>query len=134
MKLPAGKYYIGDPCYVLNTSNGFNWEHVLSSTGFFGTDTADRGGVFEYKGMKMFASSTAYGDGCYKDNHRRTYPVDGGMISAIPLAHLPLEVDKRLGHVVDFESDFQCCPVDDGGSIVIGNIVIETSPSEDMGF
>jgi len=130
MKLPAGKYYIGDPCYVLTDHNGFSWDHVLTSTDFFGMSTEARGGVFEYKGTKMFASSTAWGDGCYKDNYGRSYGVDAGLLSAIPLSCLT-NFDERLGHVVEFDSSFPCYPVDEDGDIVIGHVIIETNPTDD---
>jgi hypothetical protein len=50
MQFPAGKYWIGDPCYVLG-ANGFSWTH-----------------------------STAYGDGLYKDKLGRVYLVDSGTL------------------------------------------------------
>ena len=34
--LKAGKYYVGDLCYVLDEDNGFDWDTVLHDTGFLG--------------------------------------------------------------------------------------------------
>ena len=54
MQFPAGKYWIGDPCYVAG-ANGFSWVH-----------------------------STFIGDGIYTDNRGRDYLVDSGALGIFP--------------------------------------------------
>lgn len=90
---PAGKYYIGDLCYVIggedydNTvgdgADGFytNGKHVI---GYFGT---------------------AYGDGFYEDTHGRKYGVDAGIIGIAPVALID-EKEGGLGGIITFENEF----------------------------
>lgn len=93
---PAGKYYIGDLCYVLGEENyestvcdgadGFhtNGKHVI---GYFGT---------------------AYGDGCYQDTKGRSYGVDAGIIGIAPAALLEKikGKDEEAWGVLTFENEF----------------------------
>jgi hypothetical protein len=69
---PAGKYYIGDPCYVLDDEI-YDAIVIGSGEGFFtnGTHTI---GFF----------GTAYGDGCYRGTNGKTYGVDAGIIGIVP--------------------------------------------------
>ena len=83
LTIPAGQYWIGDPCYVLGDKNGFYWMPLLNETGYFGLFASKRDQElnvyqeltdcvyllsFDKKrdGLKAFVSSTMYGDGQYK--------------------------------------------------------------------
>jgi hypothetical protein len=88
---PAGEYYIGDACYVLNREL---YLYVTNYMDCFITNGTYKLGIF----------STAYGDGLFKDTKDRCYGVDGGNISIIPI-HL-IEKDG-LGHIIKFENDFE---------------------------
>ena len=134
--LKAGKYYVGDLCYVLREENGFDWDDILETTGYLGIfvpgtnqrlDRDETTGYFHYRGVKFFSSSTAYGDGSYYDEEGREYGVDAGLIGCFPLDALPAGADTNDGHVVNFPRDFSCHTVDKDGRIEIGNLVIETS-------
>lgn len=73
--LPAGSYYIGDPCYVIRDKD---WEKVcdvLSNTS----------GVLNVLSLPFFMAGTAYGDGTYQDNDQNEYPVDSGTLGAVPV-------------------------------------------------
>ena len=61
MKMPAGTYYIGDPCYIFEKS----WDKVLNETNYLQNDT-----LF---GKPVCIDSTAYGDGLYTDNFGQDY-------------------------------------------------------------
>lgn len=96
MEMPGGEYYIGDPCYVIDESL---WSKFCTMI-----DDCDDGAVFEFEGHQVFVCSTNYGDGTYKDQMQRQYPVDAGIIGAIPIALIsPAKVEYIQGN---WEGDF----------------------------
>ena len=70
--LPAGKYYVGDLCYVMHEE----WDEVC---GLFFKGRTDHGcnqGEFMLKDGRRFACyNTRWGDGTYFDEDRNRYPV-----------------------------------------------------------
>jgi hypothetical protein len=89
--LPAGTYYIGDPCYVIED----HWDAFLEALNAAeGKDGYLRGVVFTFAGRQVFVSATNTGDGVYRDNEGVNYPVDAGMLAAIPV-----ELTGTRGHV-----------------------------------
>lgn len=120
---PAGKYYIGDACYVIADEK---WMDFLEN-GFWPADEKGES-VFEYEGHKCFAHYTAWGDGVFTDIKTGSrIPVDAGMISAIPIALVTkhaLEDIKRLGMIVEFEQDVSVSYED--GTFYIGGHIIHT--------
>ena len=74
----ARGFYIGDICYVLD-------ERVYSD--MWGDKYNFNDGCFEVPGTgySFAVGSTAYGDGCYKDEHGNSYGVDAGVIGIVPL-------------------------------------------------
>jgi hypothetical protein len=117
-QLNAGQYYIGDPCYVIADDE---WDDFLGV--FISSDS----GFFEYKGHSFFVSNTAYGDGSYEDNFGNTYPVDAGLIGAIPM-ELVSQYKEKDGTLYTFSEPFVCiaCDIEDEGGISIGHIIIKT--------
>lgn len=117
-KLPAGKYWIGDLCYVLRDQ----WDEVCSLT-ISGNDCLE--GVFTLADGTSFGTlNTAHGDGEYLDLSRaRHYPVDSGTIGCV----LADKVDDKLsgGHVLDIPYEFE--PRRDGGYLIFGWVVIDTN-------
>ena len=120
--LPAGQYYIGDPCYVIGTKEHRDWIAILDKTNYFD------GNVYELDGRKVWAHGTAHGDGCYTDNLGNAYGVDAGLIGAIPVELVDdVEEAKRLGQIHDFEDDFACTYKN--GTLNFGDLVlIDTDP------
>ena len=121
--LPAGKYYIGDLCYVVE-----NWEeyHQL----FFPNEGNDQHvGVFtNSEGVKFANYGTAYGDGVYFDEEKNEYAVDSGSIGCIPIE--AIQEPHALGNVVDFPVEFDCEFLEHSGTIRIGDVFIDT----DLGY
>lgn len=125
MKLPKGKYYVGDPCYIF----GESWSDVLAETDFFDAETL--------RGKPVCAGGTAYGDGLYEDNCGREYWVDSGMIGILPVSLLRIDKKKTLKeikasegmHIIEFteETEVAC----DNGVFRFGNIVIDTRDDDD---
>ena len=134
--LPAGKYYVGDLCYVMHKE----WDEVC---GLFFKDRDDHGcneGEFNLKDGRRFASfNTKYGDGAYYDQFGDEYGVDAGLIGCIALNDIDLTNDDnfiRGGQIIEFVSDFSVSGSqglsrkDWDGVIRIGHIVIKTDDCE----
>jgi hypothetical protein len=122
-KFKAGKYYIGDLCYIFNKS----WSDILEISNYF------KVGKFSFKGIEMYADRTAYGDGGFKDNFKNSYCVDSGSIGIAPIE--ALDIDKiiikdieNLGNIVEFSDDFYV--ESKNGYFKFGNIIIKTSEEE----
>ena len=69
-------FYIGDCCYALDGKTYAKWGDARYKNGIIK--------VGDYENAKFIVAHTAYGDGVYYDNHNNRYPVDAGVISAIP--------------------------------------------------
>ena len=102
--LPAGRYFIGDPCYVLDDQDWLrfcSWFDRLEA----GEETEeDRE---EWNGVA--ADYTAYGDGVYSTSNG-VFSVDSGMIGAVEESYWKngkedLDRYNELGNVVVFEDD-----------------------------
>lgn len=116
----AGRYYVGDLCYVLRDS----WEEVCNITI---QDIGNvKNGVFTFSDGREFALfSTAYGDGIYSDNYDNEYPVDSGSIGCILVSDVDTPEGVDNGNIIDFPTDFE--PYIGGeGRIVFGPVVIDT--------
>jgi len=118
----AGKYYIGDLCYIIDSKK---WSFICTNF--------RKEGPIDKEVADIAMASTTYGDGLYNDNKRGTnkgiYYVDSGTIGVISMDN-PLFDKKKLekvkyGKVVDFENDFKFECTD--GKFVIGDIKINTS-------
>ncbi len=95
---PAGKYFIGDPCYGVPYDD---WSKLLDDTGLLGlypedskylgnpdeyAAKEDQAAIFELdNGYYVLAAPTAYGDGSYEGSDGNYYPVDAGMIGAVSI-------------------------------------------------
>ena len=121
-KLPAGKYWIGDPCYVLDDDNGdFDWGTFCRFC--FQGDSSGRKneGIVTHQGITFAYFGTAYGDGAYVDQEGNLYGVDAGMLGCIPIDHAGY---CHLGDIHDFPEPFSCNY--NNGTITFGHIVIKT--------
>lgn len=129
---PAGKYYIGDPCYAVKDGK---WIELVETTGCFGLHNKFEipydnwnDGLFLYNGKKCFAEGTAYWVGSYQDNKGRIYGVDAGLIGIMPLECC----DGNLmdgGNIVEFEKPFYVSA--NNGVFEFGNVIINTRDDED---
>lgn len=131
--MPAGKYYIGDLCYVMTNEE---WRKFCDIT-LDGQKVKD--GEFQFKDGRRFATySTAFGDGVYHDQYGHSYSVDAGLIGCILVEDI--KADKYdnlldLGAIQEFDTDFvtgggRGTP-DWQGTIQFGRVVIETNPVEE---
>lgn len=119
--IPAGTYWVGDPCYAFEDHE--LWLRLLTSGGI---DRQSIPRVMECSadGARFVASSTAHGDGTYKDQQGREYPVDAGLIGVVP-ARPGVETPWGM-HEVEFEQEFTVGYMD--GAVTIDTITIDTDP------
>jgi hypothetical protein len=133
MTMPAGKYYVGDLCYVMHDE----WNECCDL--FFpyvpGNPNHQAEGEFTLKDGRRFASfGTAWGDGTYRSSIGTDHCVDSGSIGCISVYDIrdktyDLERLQQLGAIVDFEAPFE---VDaDYGLLKFGAVLIETAADEE---
>ena len=129
MTMPAGKYYIGDLCYVMHPE----WNEVCDL--FFPANHPPRGveGEFTLADGRRFASfGTAYGDGVYRSNISTKHSVDSGSIGCIRMEDIrddQYDNIEELGAVVEFDQPFEVSA--DQGLLVFGHVQIETAGGYD---
>ena len=135
-ELPAGTFYVGDPCYGFTSEAGEAdnvWMEWLN-TCYKNSDQEDPNRVMlmdgEVRGLRVVASGTKYGDGGYEDQYGRVYGVDAGLIGVIPASGwVTTDETPRGMHKVEFPTPFHIGY--DDGTITIGDIAIETGWLDD---
>lgn len=113
----ARGFYVGDICYALN-------DRIYDE--LWGDELEYKDGVHTVPddsllpgsaGFSFAVSSTAYGDGVYRDQKGRKYCVDAGVIGAIPLELVDPEKNTYGGHV--FKNPGICEFREQGGMFTI---------------
>lgn len=121
--MPAGRYYIGDLCYVMHDE----WDEFCSITI---QDRECLNGEFALTDGRRFATyGTAYGDGVYPCSNGSSLGVDAGLIGCICVDDIS-ENDRNsiyLGTVVDFAKPFDTS--ESNGVIRFGHITVDTGDS-----
>lgn len=115
--LPAGEYFIGDPCYIIR-----DWDKAIEVSNCF-----DKEGLHNIDSKIFCGIGTEYGDGTYLDNHGHEYSVDSGLIGATSIKFLEddrKELSKQ-GFFREFNVDVECGYAD--GVIFFGGVMIDTS-------
>ena len=122
--MQAGKYYVGDLCYVMSDDE---WSEVCSIT-IKGNQCIE--GEFEFKDGRKFAMySTAWGDGEYQDQYGNCYGVDSGTIGCI-LADDIKYIGVEPIELHTFATDFVTAgKKENDGIIQFGHVIIETNPT-----
>jgi hypothetical protein len=128
--LPAGRWWIGDPCYPFPNDGpkSDEWERVLEATDFFERPHCDLGEI------QVWAGSTTYGDGTYLGTDGNSYPVDAGMLGIMPVSTVDyLGNDKawlsQCGKFMEFPIPFRV-EVNNGG-FMFGSLFIETGNEDE---
>lgn len=134
MTMPAGKYYVGDLCYVMHDE----WDECCSLFFHGRNDHGCNEGEFNLKDGRRFVSyNTKWGDGGYNDQYGNQYGVDAGLIGCIKLDDIDLTNESnftRGGQIIEFKEPFNCYggrTPDWDGVIRIGHIVINTGADYD---
>jgi len=126
--MKAGTYYVGDLCYVLHDV----WNEVCDI--IFASNDMCEGEHALKDGRKFAVYSTRWGDGTYKDEQGRKYPVDAGIIGCIlsadvkPMSDDWWTNDTDHGNVIEFTEDFYTSSYD--GVLHFGHVTIDTSNDE----
>ena len=129
MTMPAGRYYIGDLCYVMHPE----WKEVCRL--FFPANAPPRGveGEFTLKDGRRFASfATAWGDGEYRSSINTLHSVDSGSIGCIRVEDIrdnTYSNIETLGAIVEFDQPFEVSA--DQGLLKFGHVLIETADEEE---
>lgn len=124
--MPAGRYYIGDLCYVMHDV----WDEAVSL--MFPPNHSGQGvdGEFTLRDGRRFANfGTRWGDGTYTSNIRTRHLVDSGSIGCIRVEDIrdnTYDNIETLGAVVEFAQPFEVS--EDSGLICFGAVEIETNP------
>ena len=125
--MPAGRYYVGDLCYVMHPQ----WREVCDLL-FAGRDDGGcNEGEFTLKnGVRFAIYNTAYGDGVYPDQKGNSYPVDAGCIGCIRVEDV-YDPEWYLEGMTEhtFEQDFTTST--DGETISIGHVAVFTGYEEE---
>jgi hypothetical protein len=125
MTMPAGRYYIGDLCYVMHPE----WSEACAL--FFPSNTDSRGvnGEFVLKDGRRFANfDTMFGDGTYSSNMDTVHSVDSGSIGCIRMEDIrdtTYSDIESLGAIVEFTEPFETEKIGPG-LIKFGHVEIET--------
>jgi len=125
-KLPAGTYYVGDLCYVVNDDD---WSDFCERS--FPDSYTEVVGIFEtFEGINYANFGTKYGDGGYADYNGRKYSVDSGSIGCIPVCALSDKCSSaliaHLGNIIDFPEAFEVGYDEETGTITFGDVEIMT--------
>lgn len=115
--VPAGTYVLGDPCYTVPDED---WDKLLQSCDYFKRPVGISGG------FEVLAFPTLYGDGVYRDQKGREFPVDAGLIGLVPVEYAQITDDKFYPtYTVEFKTLTACeCRAD--GTLIFGDVKIET--------
>lgn len=119
--MPAGVYYMGDPCYAIDDDKWHDYLHTC----LWSKDTEH---VFEE--LPVLAFGTMYGDGCYQGSNGEMYGVDAGLIGVV---HEKLVVRERaweLGTKFVSEVPFECWNDEDTGMMTFGSVSIMTGDDD----
>jgi hypothetical protein len=97
--MPAGRYYIGDLCYVIDDNEV--WSEVCSFMFQYNRETKqeeNHEGQFTLKdGRTLVIYGTRYGDGTYSSNVGTSHSVDAGVIGAM----LESQCDTKYEHIAE---------------------------------
>ena len=125
-KIPAGTYYIGDPCYVFNNSGkADSWEKIIEISDCFDIPH------IEFKDKPVIAFGTKFGDGSYNG-----FSVDSGLIGIVDISLIEEgsaffnESFNRDKHTITFDKPFDF-EWDDGDFHIGGRISIYTNDDYD---
>ena len=130
-RLPAGQYFIGDPCYVLSTGDHDGWIRFLMDNKLINEGPPHQGEC-DYEGHACFVGGTSYGDGTYLLSTSHELSVDSGLLSAVPMAandEPNLRHLAQLGAIITFHKGFDCSVED--GVFWFGDHSVNTSDHPD---
>lgn len=138
LKVLPGKYWIADPCYLLNEKRYDELTEKYHNDNELVYEEESRDGK-----LICYAFPTAHGDGeypVYKSLYKClvnpltdiiNLPVDSGLISitSFDLATETKEYDERVGFIVEVLETIDVWT--DGETITFGTLFVDTNPKDD---
>lgn len=126
VKVPAGKYWLGDPCYVIESND---WSKVCEA--FYADENQGKSVVqVDLNGNTVVLCQTAWGDGEYRSSKGHILPVDSGTIGLVSLAYDPeFKSNFDLCSEVEFTVDTKVDNFD--GIMFFGTIRVDTKGDEE---
>ena len=116
--VPAGRYYLCDPCYEVRDEHWMPWLEAANYT-----KERDLYALTP-DGYPVLGFATAYGDGCWTGSDGRRYGADSGLIGLVPVAYNP-GGQWAFIKIVTFTED-TVCRATKAGTLHFGDITIET--------
>ena len=144
--LPAGTYYLTDPCYLIKEDKWSDFlDKVLYPNGVYKRDTNDEYVIINYMGVTACIFNTKYGDGTYefhiardigtriknlrlsRSHNSNEISVDSGLIGLIRVSNywrnsIPLDESGMI--LLSCGNSIECYIHD--GVMHFGDIVIDT--------
>jgi len=125
--VPAGKYWLADPCYVVSLDN--DWWAYCTALGAADENAGHTAhGYYEAlpDGTKVLSFSTKYGDGHYVDQLGTGYSVDAGLLGLVPYEYKPdYSPCEGGGQLIEFSEETLCFTKD--GILTFGSYIIDTA-------
>lgn len=125
-EMSAGKYFIGDPCYVMDVD-----DYIMLADEILACHKFDGGEFTVRDGQKIVVLPTKHNHSEYPSNENIFFPVDSGTIACIPIEYLlePSGVTKKhnlecCGMIKEFPEHFKVSEYD--GLLFFGDTIIET--------
>ena len=126
--LPAGTYFLGDPCYAVPDER---WETLLEQVDYF----TDPGTIGTVDGHPVVAFAIG-NDHAFTDATGHEYATDAGLIGLTPMALANPDTDgdrgrwlAESGRIVTLTSEFTAHR--DGDTLVFGPYTVHPAPEAD---
>ena len=130
-ELPAGMYWIGDPCYVFPHEGPLcnKWVELLETNNYLKDSFAE----LDDGKITVWADITAFGDGSYLSSVNKRFGVDSGMLGIVPIETVDYlgksrEELEQSGLFVSFDTQFEI--KFSYGFFLFGDITIETNDDD----
>lgn len=101
VKMPKGKYYLGDPGYFISRDRWMEWLEAARHND-------DKVLTADLDGRTVMGFVTPTGDGVYEDDEGYSYWVDSGLIGLVPVEVANPNADVSLGRLLGFDQEFEC--------------------------
>lgn len=117
-RFKAGRYYVGDPCYVIPDEL---WDDAINAYQV----TEEQAASFDVSGNRVWFADCVEGESDYTDGNR-TYVNDTTLLGLVPEALVKPEGADDDGPIQEFPNDFHVERTGDG-VLFIGHLMIDTA-------
>lgn len=121
VKIPAGEYYLGDPCYPILDNE---WSDIVKKMYDDAANFLD-GDILHVSNGIMLQFLVKDFKCTYNDQYDFEYSSDSGIIGLVSLSHNPNYTLTDLVNVIKFDTETECTSED--GVLTFGNYIIDTN-------